>query len=70
MNKQDLKRIIREELKSALKEGNQLPPRSLAGIFTETADSNALHLNEVDKIPFLKCMYAAYRMGSSNKTWK
>jgi hypothetical protein len=61
---------IKEEIRTALKEGDQFPPKSLLGIFTETADNNALYLDEADKIPFLKCMYAAYKMGSSNKTWK
>jgi hypothetical protein len=54
----------------SLKEGDQFPPKSLLGIFIETADNNALYLDEVDTMPFLKCMYAAYKMGSSNKTWK
>jgi hypothetical protein len=70
MNKSQLKELIKEEIRTALKEGDQFPPKSLLGIFTETADNNALYLDEVDKIPFLKCMYAAYKMGSSNKTWK
>lgn len=71
MKKSELQQIIKEEIVKILnEESSDFPPRSLTGIFLETADNKEFYLDEIDQPKYLKCMYAAYKLGKSSGTWK
>ena len=71
MKQSELRQIIKEEISKILnEESSDFPPRSLMGIFLETADDKAFYLNDIDQPKYLKCMYIAYKLGKSSGTWK